>query len=136
MRYHIEYKINSEIKDYLPKIHTEILYEDNFSSDNYVIESQADESSDSKNIPFIISKNGNQIGKLNMTERDTTGFFENMFVDIQDEDFKNEFYTKVFQPLSSDIAKFIKLYENLVINNELTIEGETKRMKALSGIIS
>lgn len=135
MRHHIEYTINSEIKNETPEIRIDILYEDDFSNDHYIIESQADENSDSKNIPFIISKNGNPIGKLNMTERDITGFFETLLSDVQDADFKNEFYSKVFKPLSEDISKFIKRYENLVIDNELTVEGETKRMMALSGII-
>lgn len=136
MRHHIEYKIHSEIKNEVPEIHIDIIYEDDFSNDHYVIESQADESSDSKNIPFTISKNGEYVGKLSMTERDITGFFETMFVDIKDADFKNEFYSKIFKPLSEDISKFIKRYENLVIDNELNVEGEVKRMRVLSGIIS
>ena len=135
MRHYIEYKINSDIKNETPEIRIDILYEDDFSNDHYIIESQADESSDSKNIPFIISGNGNPIGKINMTERDTTGFFETILADIKDADFKNEFYSKVFKPLSEDISQFIKRYENLVIDNELTVEGETKRMRVLSGII-
>lgn len=135
MRHQIDYKITSEIKNYLPNILIEISYVDDFTDDTYVIISEADEKSDSKNIPFIIYNNEQQIGNLSMTERDTTGFFETMLAGIDDADFRNEFSSKVLKPLSEDITKFIKQYENLVIDNELTVEGETKRMKTLSGII-
>lgn len=135
MRQKIDYKISPEINNELPDIQIEISYVDDFTDDSYIIQSNATEKTDSKNIPFVISSNGKHIGKLALTERDTKVFFETMFADINDADFKQQFYSQIFQPLSADIAKFITLYENLVINNELTVEGETKRMRALSGIV-
>jgi hypothetical protein len=135
MKQKIDYKISAEITNDLPDIQIVISYVDDFTDDTYIIQSDANEKTDSKNIPFVISKNNQTIGKLDMTERDTTGFFETMFADINDADFREQFFSNIFKPLSVDISKFIKRYENLVIDNELTVEGEVKRMRSLSGIL-
>jgi len=135
MRQKIDYKISAEITNDLPDIQVVISYTDDFTDDTYVIQSDSNKKTDSKNIPFVVSKNNKPIGKLEMTERDTAGFFETMFAEINDADFKEQFFSKVSKPLSADIANFIKRYENLVIDNGLTVEGDIKRMRALSGIL-
>ena len=134
MRQKIDYKISADITNDAPDIQIVISYIDDFTDDTYIIQSESNEKTDSKNIPFNISKNGHLIGKIDLIERNTTGFFETMFADINDADFKKEFFDKISKPLSADIAKFIKHYENLVVDNELTVEGEVKRMKVLSGL--
>jgi hypothetical protein len=135
MKKHADYRIGAEIQDDLPKIKIDIAYTDDFSDDHYALESMANQASGIQKIPFSLVKNGQKIGVVMMSGRDSKKFFSDVFSMVDDYDFKQEFYSKILSSLSDELNSFFEYFDRSKIASSFTEEGELKRMKRLSGMI-
>ena len=126
--------MDAQIINGTPNISIFINFKDDFSNDRYIFKSQISDDLSSNNILFSVLKNGKKIGEINLTEQDLKEFFENFFLTIEDIEFKNEFYKENFQKIELEVKKFLKYFEENIILNTVTLEGEFKRMQKVAGI--
>ena len=129
----IQHRILTEIRNDFPYLKIGVRFNDYFTQDTYVFES-----SNHKNnlncIPFSIYKNNELIKECNLINRNVDEFFDHIFESINDHDLKKIFYTKHKENLIKEVQGFMEFYDKLVLVNEVTIEGELRRMKQMAGI--
>ncbi len=129
----IQHRILTEIRNDFPYLKIGVRFNDYFTQDTYVFES-----SNHKNnlncIPFSIYKNNELIKECNLVNRNVDEFFDHIFENINDHDLKKIFYTKHKENLIKEVQGFMEFYDKLVLVNEVTIEGELRRMKQMAGI--
>lgn len=130
----IDYIVSKQIVDDLPSFRIELLYKDEFTNDYYVLQSKSNEKNGTKKILFEIYKNDKYIGEAYLLNRDFDKMFNSFFDDIKDIDFQEMFYKEINLKLKKEINDFFKFYDEAIILNGITIEGELKRMKKIAGI--
>jgi hypothetical protein len=132
----IDYNINTEIVNDLPKIELELTYKDKFFDDHYLLRSKPEKDTSSENILFELFKNGEKQSEFSLLKGNVDEFMSQFFVEIDDHDFKEEFYKKdLAVPISNEIDDFLKRYDDIVVSAEITTEGEIKRMKKIAGLL-
>ena len=135
MRKAIEHKVQAQIKNEAPEIILEVIYQDDFTNDHYILKGSGRNDKGSKSINFNIAKNGQELSTLEMKERNVDSFMKE-FLDItKDDDFNTEFKSKIFEQSSKEINDFFEFFDNSIVLKGLTLEGEKSRMKKIVGII-
>lgn len=135
MRKAIEHKVQAQIKNEAPEILFEVIYQDDFTNDHYILKGSGCNDKGSKSINFNIAKNGQELSYLEMKERNVDSFMKE-FLDItKDDDFNTEFKSKIFEQSSKEIKDFFEFFDNSIVLKGLTLEGEKSRMKKIAGII-
>lgn len=136
MKKTIEHKIQAQIKSEAPEILLEIIYQDDFTNDHYVLKSSVlDNNKGSKSINFDISKNGKYFSSLGLKDRNVETFLTEFLDTTKDADFNSEFKSKIYEQSTKEIKDFFEFFDDSIVLRGLTLEGERKRMQRLSGII-
>jgi hypothetical protein len=130
----IDFNIKTLIKNELPDITLEISFIDDFTNDNYLIKTIESKQESTKHIPFLVIKNGNDLGEAILKERDFVTFFNEICLLTKDHDFKKSFHT-ITQNIEEEISKFLEYFDDAIIIKGFTLEGELKRMKRIAGIL-
>jgi len=84
------------------------------------------------NDEFII--NNKKAGNYILSNLNFESFFTECFSEINDYDFKDLFNKKQQEEISQQVNENISQYEREILLNEVSYEGEIKRMKELSGL--
>lgn len=135
MKY-VNYNLETEIVNDLPKIVLELTYKDEFSNDHYLLRNNPDYEKGSEEITFEIIKNGEKKGEISLLKQNINEFFVSFFDVVEDLDFEQEFFkNNLSETISNEIMDFLKRYEDIVISAEITLEGEIKRMKKIAGLL-
>ena len=133
MEKEIKYTVKHEVIDNKPVLDIDILYKDEFEENKYSIKS--DNASGINEIPFNVIKNNKNLGKITLKSEDIQSMFEDFFTMVGDYDFQIEFFDKKFKEVKREIDSFLNGFNKDVIDNELTLEGEIKRMRAMAGLL-
>lgn len=135
MRKAIEHKVQAQIKNESPEIIFEIIYQDDFTNDHYVLKGSGSNDKGSKLMNFNVLKNGKDFSALKMEERNVESFISDFLSLTKDDDFNTEFKSKIYEQSTKEIQNFFEFFDNSIILKGLTLEGELKRMKKMAGII-
>jgi hypothetical protein len=135
MKKAIEHKVQAQIKSEAPEILFEIIYQDDFTNDHYVLKGSGLSDKGSKLMEFNVSKNGKELPSLKMEERNVEEFINNFLATTKDDDFNTEFKSKIYEQSTKEIKDFFEFFDNSIVLKGLTLEGELKRMKKMAGII-
>lgn len=135
MRKAIEHKVQAQIKNEAPEILFEVIYQDDFTNDHYVLKGSSCNTKGSQSIIFNVSKNGQDFSNLEMKERNVDSFIKEFLEITKDDDFNKEFKSKIFEQSSKEIKDFFEFFDNSIILKGLTLEGEKSRMKKIAGIL-
>jgi len=125
MEKEIKYTVKHEVIDNKPVLDIDILYKDEFEEN----------ASGINEIPFNVIKNNKNLGKITLKSEDIQSMFEDFFTMVGDYDFQIEFFDKKFKEVKREIDSFLNGFNKDVIDNELTLEGEIKRMRAMAGLL-
>ena len=135
MKKEVDFKVDAKIENDLPNIIIYINYKDDFSDDNYKLISNSNKEVGSKKIEFSVIKNGEEIGKIDLISKDFNLFFEDFLKLTEDYDFKKEFLN-ISNYVKQELEKFFVFFNDAIILTGVTLEGELKRMKKLSGLLN
>ena len=130
----IEHSVNGQIKSESPEICLEVMYQDDFSNDHYVLRGLS-ENKDSKLLKFEVTKNGQELASLEMKERNVGQFLNEFLNYTEDADFNEEFKSKIYTTSEKQITDFFEFYDSSIVLKGLNLEGEIKRMKKMAGIL-
>ncbi len=130
---HIEHKIISEVRNDFPFLKIGVKFNDLFSKDIYVLES-GNKKNNYKNIPFCLYKNNSLIKECELVNLDINKLLEDAFQDIEDYDLKRLFSSQCKQAIIKEVTEFFEFYDKLILVNEITLEGEIRKMKRMAGI--
>lgn len=130
----IEHNVNGQIKSESPEICLEVMYQDDFSNDHYVLRGLA-ENKDSKLLKFQVTKNGQDLASLEMKDRNVSQFLNEFLNYTEDADFNEEFKSKIYIISEKQITDFFEFYDSSIVLKGLNLEGEIKRMKKMAGIL-
>jgi hypothetical protein len=128
----IEHNIQAQITNESPHIKFQVGYQDNFTDDRYLFESNTN---NTKNLNFIIKKNGDKFLEIEMKDRNVDQFLDDFMSKTNDDDFNKEFKKKIYESAKKEIQDFFEFYDQSCIRKGLTLEGEIHRMKKMAGII-
>lgn len=129
----IKYRVLSEIRNEYPYIKIGIRFNDYFTQDSYYLESATKR--DVKKIPFILYKNESVLSKnLYLIENNIQQLIENALGLIDDYDLKKLFLEEYKTNIIEEVNDFMDFYEKTILLNEVTLEGELRRMKVMAGI--
>lgn len=135
MKKAIEHKVQAQIKNEAPEILFEVIYQDDFTNDHYVLKGFGIGDKGSKLMDFQIKKNGKDFSSLKMEDRNVELFMSNFLSLTKDDDFNTEFKSKINEQSTKEIKDFFEFFDNSIVLKGLTLEGELKRMKKMAGII-
>ncbi len=135
MKKAIEHKVQAQIKNESPEIVFEIIYQDDFTNDHYVLKGSSSNDKGSKLMNFNVLKNGKDFSILKMEERNVESFISEFLSLTKDDDFNTEFKSKIYEQSTKEIQNFFEFFDNSIVLKGLTLEGELKRMKKMAGII-
>ena len=135
MKKAIEHIVQAQIKSESPEILFEVIYQDDFTNDHYVLKGSGLSNKGSASINFNVSKNGKDISSLEMKDRNVDMFLNEFLNLTKDDDFNKEFKSKIYETSSKQITDFFGFYDNSIILKGLTLEGEKNRMQKMAGII-
>lgn len=135
MKKAIEHKVQAQIKSEAPEILFEVIYQDDFTNDHYVLKSSELNNKNSNSINFNVSKNGKELSSLKMEERNVGVFMDEFLSLTKDNDFNVEFKTKIYEQSTKQIKDFFEFFDNSVVLKGLSLEGEISRMKKMAGIL-
>ncbi len=135
MKKAIEHKVQAQIKSEAPEIILEVIYQDDFTNDHYILKGSGLSDKGSKSINFNISKNGKEFPSLEMKERNVETFLNEFLNTTKDADFNSEFKSKIYEQSTKEIKDFFEFFDDSIILRGLTLEGERLRMRKLSGIL-
>ncbi len=128
-----KYKLLTEIKDDFPFIKIGVKFRDYFTEDTYMLVSGG-KTKNLKHIPFALYKNNEPIKECAMINCNIDKLLNDAFRDIEDHDLKKLFFTLHKDRITKEVLDFIEEYEKVVLMNEITLEGELRRMKEMAGI--
>lgn len=131
----IEHKVQAQIKSETPEILLEVIYQDDFTNDHYVLSGSGLNKKGSNSINFNISKNGKELSSLEMKERDVETFLNEFLNTTKDDDFNVEFKSKIYETSIKQIKDFFEFFDNSIVLKGITLEGEINRMKKMAGLI-
>jgi hypothetical protein len=135
MKKAIEHKVQAQIKSESPEILLEVIYQDDFTNDHYILKGSGLTDKGTKSINFNISKNGKNLQSLEMKERDVNSFLNEFLKLTKDDDFNKEFKSHIYETSSKQINDFFGFYDTSIVFKGITLEGEVKRMQKMAGII-
>jgi hypothetical protein len=135
MRKAIEHKVQAQIKSEVPEIIFEVIYQDDFTNDHYILKGSGLGDKGSKLMNFDISKNGKNLSMLEMKERNVEAFINEFLNTTKDDDFNTEFKSKIYESSTKEIKDFFDFFDGSIVLKGLTLEGELTRMKRIAGII-
>ncbi len=135
MKKAIEHKVQAQIKSEAPEILFEVIYQDDFTNDHYVLKGAGLTHKGSNSINFNISKNGTECSLLEMKDRDVETFLNEFLNTTKDADFNAEFKSKIYEQSTKQIKDFFEFFDNSIVLKSITLEGEVKRMQKVAGII-
>lgn len=130
----VQHKIKFELINDRPKITIGVKFNDLFTQDTYMFISENTKNFDKNNIKFDFIVNNKKEGNYILYNLNFEEFFTECFSAINDYDFKDLFNKKKQQEISEQINENISQYEREILLNEVSYEGELKRMKELSGL--
>lgn len=130
----LKYKVLSEIRNEYPYIKIGIRFNDYFTQDTYYLESAI--KNDVNKIPFILYKNESVITKnLFLIKNNMQQLLESAIQYIDDYDLRKLFNENCKNNIVEQVSDFMEFYEKEILLNEVTLEGELRRMKTMAGII-
>ncbi len=135
MKKAIEHKVQAQIKCESPEILFEVIYQDDFTNDHYVLNGSGLSNKGSKSMNFNILKNGKEFSLLEMKDRNVEVFINEFLNLTKDDDFNTEFKSKIYETSTKQIKDFFEFYDNSIVLKGLTLEGEKSRMRKMAGII-
>lgn len=135
MKKAIDHSVKAQVKSESPEICFEVIYQDDFTNDHYVLKSLNENTKDSKLIKFKISKNGKEMSDIDMKERNVGQFLNEFLESTEDADFKEEFKSKIYETSEKQINDFFDFFDKSIVFKGITLEGEISRMKKMAGII-
>lgn len=135
MKKAIDHSVKAQIKSEIPEICFEVIYQDDFTNDHYVLNSLNESSQGSNFMKFSVIKNGKELNSLEMKDRDVNKFL-NEFINLtNDADFNEEFKSKIYETSKKQIDDFFEFFDKSIVLKGITLEGEINRMKKMAGII-
>lgn len=135
MKKAIDHSVKAQIKSESPEICFEVIYQDDFTNDHYVLNNLNENSKNPNSIKFNISKNEKNLTSIEMKDRNVENFLNEFMNITKDADFINEFKSKIYKISKKQISDFFEFYDNSIVLKGLTLEGEIGRMKRMAGII-
>jgi hypothetical protein len=135
MKKAIEHKVQAQVKSEAPEILFEVIYQDDFTNDHYVLKSLNENTHNSNSIKFNVSKNGKELTSIEMKERNVENFLNEFMDATKDADFNDEFKSKIYNISERQIKDFFEFFDKSIVLKGLTLEGEINRMKRMAGII-
>lgn len=136
MKKAIEHNVQAQIKSEAPEIIFEVIYQDDFSNDHYILKGSSLTDKGSQSMNFNISKNGAKFSSLEMKNRDVETFLNEFLDTTKDADFNTEFKSKIYAESTKQIKDFFEFFDNSIVLKGLTLEGEKSRMQKVAGIIT
>ena len=130
---HLDHKILAEIRNDFPFLKIGVKFNDLFSEDTYMIISDG-KYRNLKRIPFSVYKNNEPLKECEMINLNMDKLLDDVFSDIEDYDLKQIFFRDHKQKIVNEIASFMQYYDEQILLNEITIEGELRRMKEIAGM--
>lgn len=130
----VQHKIKFELINDRPKITIGVKFNDLFTQDTYMFVSENTKNFDKNNIKFDFIINNKKAGNYILSNLNFESFFTECFSEINDYDFKDLFNKKQQEEISQQVNENISQYEREILLNEVSYEGEIKRMKELSGL--
>jgi len=130
----VQHKIKFELINDRPKITIGVKFNDLFTQDTYMFVSENTKNFDKNNIKFNFIINNKKAGNYILSNLNFESFFTECFSEINDYDFKDLFNKKQQEEISQQVNENISQYEREILLNEVSYEGEIKRMKELSGL--
>ncbi len=129
----LKHKVLTEIRNDFPFIKVGLKFNDLFTEDTYVLVSDS-KIKNIKHIPFSLFKNNEPLKECVLVNGDIDQLLEKAFSDIEDHDLKQIFFAQHKDRITDEVVKFMKEYEEEIILNEITLEGELRRMKQVAGM--
>ena len=130
----VQHKIKFELINDRPKITIGVKFNDLFTQDTYMFVSENTKNFDKNNKKFNFIINNKKAGNYILSNLNFESFFTECFSEINDYDFKDLFNKKQQEEISQQVNENISQYEREILLNEVSYEGEIKRMKELSGL--
>lgn len=130
----VQHKIKFELINDRPKITIGVRFNDLFTQDTYMFISENTKNFNKNNIKFDFLINNKKEGSYTLYDLNFENFFVECFSTINDYDFKDLFNDKKQQEISEQINENLSQYERNILLNEISYEGEIRRMKELSGL--
>lgn len=130
----VQHKVKFELVNDRPKITIGIRFNDIFNQDTYMLISESPRSFNKNKINFNFLVNNNKKGIYSLNNLDVETFLKECFSTINDYDFHEYFTDEIKSIISNQINENMYQYEQEIILNEISYEGELQRIKELSGL--
>lgn len=130
----VQHKVKFEVINDRPKITIGIRFNDIFTQDTYMLVSESPRNFNRNNITFNFSINKNKPKTVCLNNLDVQKFLNECFSEINDFDFQEHFTEEIKLTIAEEIVSGISQYEKDIVLNEISYEGEIRRMKELSGL--
>lgn len=135
MKQSIEHRLVAEIHNNMPALKIGIRFNDIYSHDTYVLVNESEKSPyTQKSMHFTLFKNNKNIGKYIMANNNVIELISEAFKNIDDYDLHQHLNDTVKAEIAESVTEFLNHYEKTVLLNEVTIEGELRRMHEVAGI--
>lgn len=130
----VQHKVKFEVINDKPKITIGIRFNDFFTQDTYMLISESPRNFNRNNIAFNFSINKNKPKTIYLNNLDVQKFLNECFFEVNDFDFQEYFTEEIKISIAEEIVNGISQYEKDIVLNEISYEGEIRRMKELSGL--
>jgi hypothetical protein len=114
-------------------IQIESSFKDEFTNDVYFLESFS-KNHNMDNLSFLLLKNGKEISKLELKNKNIDNFLKEVYSQTNDFDFNNNFKKKHASEFSEKVSKFLEQIDSSVVVNGKLMEGYKSKMRMMSGI--
>jgi hypothetical protein len=114
-------------------IQIESSFKDEFTDDVYFLESFS-KNHNMDNLSFLLLKNGKEISKLELKNKNIDNFLKEVYNKTNDFDFNNNFKKKHASEFSEKVSKFLEQIDSSVVVNGKLMEGYKSKMRMMSGI--
>lgn len=126
--------VSETIENHFPEFDITFVFENEFFSDTYLIESDVKSSNVFKNVKYNIYKNDNFLGEIFLENYNMEEFMVKLLESIDDYDFKKLYNKNIKTTLLENYKNFYQNFETKIIKKPATFLGEVYKMRKAAGI--
>lgn len=131
----VKYKSYYEMDSEKPHIELGFRFKDYFETNDYYLISESKKYKNNQKLIFEILKDDKFIGELWLEDLDVDTFLENFMTLTKDHDFKKIVTREHKSNVKKELLNFFKNFQETILENKFTLEGEMLRMRKVAGII-
>lgn len=135
MMQEVKYKSYYEMDSEKPHIELGFRFKDYFETNDYYLISESKKYKNNQKLIFEILKDDKFIGELCLEDLDVDTFLENFMTLTKDHDFKKIVTREHKSNVKKELLNFFKNFQETILENKFTLEGEMLRMRKVAGII-